>query len=110
MPYVYANYSSRDDEALGLSPARVLYYMQHHVVLDSSNQPQPHIFAVVCWPQIHPSRGKIGKPIEIWCKDLYELNINKKFLPISQIYNRLAIAQETVCMEIVLVTIPLVED
>ena len=109
MPYVYANYSSTDDEALDLRPARALYYMQH-VVLDSSNQPQPHIFAVVCWPQIHPSRGKIGKPVEIWCKDLYEPNINKRFLPISRIYSRLAIAQETVCMEKVLVTIPLVED
>lgn len=110
VPYVYANYSFGDDEPLDLRPARVLYYMQHHMILDPSNPPQPHVFAVVCWPQIHPSRGKIGKPVEIWCNDLYEPNINKRFLPISRIHSRLAIAHDTVYMEKVLVIIPLVED
>ena len=110
VPYVYANYSSGDDEPLDLRPAKVLYYTQHHMTLDTSNSPQPHVFAVVCWPQIHPSRGKIGKPVEIWCNDLYEPNINKRFLPISRIHSRVAIAHDTVCMEKVLVTVPLVED
>ena len=109
VPYVYANYNS-EDEPLDLRPAKVIFYMQHHIILDSSNPPQPHVFAVVCWPQIHPSRGQIGKPVEVWCKDLYEPDINKRFLPLSKIHSRLAIAHETVLMEKVLVTIPLVED
>ena len=58
VPYVYANYGSVDDEPLDLRPAKVLYYMQHHIMLESS---QPNVFAVVCWPQIHPSRGKNRK-------------------------------------------------
>ena len=69
VPYVYANYSCRT-ECLDLRPAKVLYYMQHCVAINSSTLLQPHIFAVVCWPQNHPARTKLGKPVEVWCKEL----------------------------------------
>ena len=110
VPYVYANYSG-DAGCLDLRPAKVLYYMQHCVAINNpSTLPQPHVFAVVCWPQIHPDRTKLGKPVEIWCKDLFEPNIHKRFLPIDKVHGRLAIVHDTVSFEEVLLTVPLVED
>ena len=110
VPYVYANYNYEDEECLDLRPAKVLYYIQHYIVIDRPGPSQPCIFAVVYWPQIHPAQTKIGKPVEIWCKDLYENDINKRFLPVNRIHSRLAIAYDTISLEEVLVTIPLIED
>ena len=104
---MYANYNFEDEECLHLRPAKVLYCIQHYVVIDPPGPSQPCIFAVVYW---HPAQTKIGKPVEIWCKNLYENDINKRFLPVNRIHSRLAIAYDTISLEEVLVTIPLIED
>ena len=51
-----------------------------------------HLFAYVLWPQFHPQRQEIGKPVEIWCKDLFESSNTNNLLPVENIVSRLIIA------------------
>ena len=77
VPCMYANCSSGDDEPLDLRPAKVLYYVQHHMILDPSNPLQPRVFAVVVWPQIHPSWGKIGNLLKFGVKIYMNLTLTR---------------------------------
>lgn len=42
--------------------------------------------AVISWFEPHPSRFKLGKPVQIWCKDLFECPGIYSFLPFDNIY------------------------
>lgn len=78
----------------------------------SPDSGKDHLFAVVKWPQVHPQRYVMGKPIEVWCNDLFEPRIDNKFLPIENIRSRIITAQYSThdTGENTLVTIPLVSN
>ena len=63
--------------------------------------------ACCSWPMVHPERHLIGKPVEVWCKELYEpLSINT-IIPVSAITNQVIISVDYVSEEQVLIVIPL---
>ena len=64
-------------------------------------------FAVCQWPQQHPNRHIMGKPVEMWCRCLTEPEINS-FVPVENISSRVIIAVECINDEHLLVVIPLV--
>ena len=67
-----------------------------------------HLFAVGRWPEKHPCRFLMGKPVEVWCLSLYDSSINC-LVPISCIAGRTIVATEVVNGENVLIVIPLVD-
>ena len=52
-------------------PARICYFIQHSWNFDISN-----LFVVCDWPQLHPLHDVMGKPVEVWCYEVFEYSIN----------------------------------
>ena len=53
-------------------PAYIQSFVQHTFLRLDGGSAESHLFAEVMWPQVHPQHHVIGKPVEVWCKDLYE--------------------------------------
>lgn len=90
-----------------LRPAKVEYFLEHSVQI--AGELRHHLFAAVSWPMVHPQRFKIGKPVEIWCNNLYEPSSQNSFLPIESIQNRAIFTVDRVDGEQVLIVIPVLE-
>ena len=86
-------------------PAKVSYFLQHTITFQSC-EPKSHVFAYSSWPMVHPKRFEIGKPVEIWCHNLYEPSSHNCFLPIKCFSNRVIFTIDHFCNERVLITIP----
>ena len=87
-------------------PIKILYFIQHCWILSETCH-FSQTFAVCKWPQQHPSRHVMGKPVEVWCKDLFETGMNC-FVPIENIVSRVIIAFDYLCEENVVIVIPFV--
>lgn len=42
-----------------------------------------HCFAVVSWYQEHPQQHRMGKPVQVWCKDSFEVDDMHTYLSLS---------------------------
>ena len=51
------------------TPVKVQYYFTHSILIDSILI--QHLIAYVMWYEPHPNRRKLGKPVEVWYKDMY---------------------------------------
>lgn len=93
-------------------PAKIHYFIQHSWLLNISVEAEPHhyshILAVCTWPQQHPCRDIMGKPVQVWCKGLGDGGINP-FIRIQNITSRVIVAIDSVNEESVLIVIPLVQ-
>lgn len=116
VPYVLAKpvfQFSPNNVSDNVRPVQIQYFVKHSFYIPStSNPPHPDIhnscvFAFVQWPQIHPQKDVMGKPVEIWCNNLFEPTMLNTFLPIDNIVSRVAIATHELDNEDVLVIIPL---
>ena len=88
-----------------IRPAQIEYFIKHSFYTSSCYE--SHIFAAVQWPQIHPQRYAMGKPVEVWCKHVFEPTSKNHFLPVENITSRVIIASEKINQEEVLVVIPI---
>ena len=89
--------------------AEIEYFLLHSVTLPNSQQPNSNLLACCRWPLLHPNRHYFGKPVQIWCTDIYEtLSINRFFLA-STIRSRAIAGVNVVAGEHVRIAIPLVE-
>lgn len=90
--------------------AEVLYFFRHaiNIPIASSSQHVSHLFAAVRWPMTHPQRHVMGKPVEVWCKSVYEPSILHGILPVENIIEHTIVAFDKVNKESVLVVISLV--
>ena len=70
-------------------PVNVLYYAIHCVHLTSIPTPVVTVLARVLWPQTHPSRYSMGKPVEIWCSQLLKSSNKNAFVPVENIKSHL---------------------
>ena len=57
----------------------------------------------------HPNRHHFGKPIQVWCTDIYETQSINRFFLASTITARAIIGIETLSSECVRIAISLVE-
>lgn len=53
------------------------------------------LLAVVRWFQSHPSRHLLGAPVELWYKDLFELEGAATFVQVKRLHGRLPNAEIT---------------
>lgn len=58
---------------------------------------------------VHPKRFEIGKPVEIWCNELYEPSSCNCFLPVDSFKDRIIFSKDIFSSEQVLVIIPVIE-
>ena len=73
-----------DSSGGDLRPGVVDYFMKQNVKV--SGQYVACILASIRWFQAHPFRHSLGAPVEVWCKDLFELEGDAKFMPVQRIY------------------------
>ena len=58
-----------------LKTKKDLIILVHSIKLCESTDPKPHLSAYTKWAMIHPQYDKYGKPVWLWCKNLYEPQI-----------------------------------
>ena len=85
--------------------------MQHFAkvsvtVVDHAEQ---FVFARVAWYQPHPHQYKLGKPAEVWCHDLFELDGLHSFIPLDKFTSRSVYCTKKIENELVLIVIPIVQ-
>ena len=95
-----------DTSGSDLRPGVIDYFLKQNIKLE--NQYVTCILAAVRWFQSHPDRHSIGAPVEVWCKNLFELEGEATFIPIQRIHAKFVPAVDIVKGENVLVVCPLV--
>ena len=58
-------------------------------IIKINGQSVRFLLAVVRWFQSHPSRHLLGAPVELWYKDLFELEGAATFVPVKRLHGRL---------------------
>ena len=97
------------DSEKKIRPAKIVHFINHTITISNEDaQRESTLFAVVQWPLNHPRQHAIGKPVEIWCKNLYEPYGKNVFVPIDNITGRVMYAHEPIDGEEVVVIIPMV--
>ena len=89
-------------------PVNIKYFVKISYTVCNSNSVHTMCFVVVAWFQPHPSRFEIGKPAQVWCKQLFESARLHSFLPIHDLCCRCVYSTIKLHEENVLV-VPLVE-
>ena len=89
--------------------AEIDFFLMHSVVLPDAQEPKSHLLACAKWLMVHPNRFYFGKPIEIWCNNIYEPQSINCFFLASTITARAIIGTEEVSDEHVLIAIPVVD-
>ena len=98
-PFVFAAplfpFSTHSD--ISPRPAEIQFLIRYsfEIQSDCGNKHISHTFAVVDWPQVHPAKDSIGKPVQVWCNELYENAINNCYVPIENIVSRIICAVDT---------------
>ena len=88
-------------------PTEVQHFVKHAFHAPQSDTTHSHTFAVCKWPQYHLQCQYIGKPVQIWCKSLYEGTVLNMLLPLDNITTQVISGEGYVNNESVLVVIPL---
>ena len=92
-------------------PTEVQYFIKHafRVTESTAGSNHEHTFAICRWPRYHPEHQYMGKPVQIFCKGIYEATgINTStIIPLENITTQVISAKGTVNNESVLVIIPL---
>ena len=63
--------------------------------------------AKVRWFQRHPERHRIGRPHEIWCRNLFEMEGPSTFIPVQRIHSHFVAVYDVIDRERVLIVCPL---
>ena len=94
------------DSEIASRPAKIVHFIKHSLAV--GGECKSSLFAVVQWPLNHSRKVAMGKPVEIWCKCLYEPFIKNFFVPVDSIACQVMHAYEPIDGEEVLVVIPMV--
>lgn len=104
---MFAFTTSAPTEFEGITrPVKVSYFIQHTIVCPVSHEPKSYVFAYASWPMVHPKHFEMGKPVEVWCHNLYEPSNCNCFVPVNHFKNRVIFSIDRVCGENVLIIIP----
>ena len=97
-----------DNHLQNSRPVNCLYYAVHRFFPKGSSQPVVTILARVRWPQCHPDRYHIDKPVEVWCANLFEISQYNMFLPVENLQAQVITSESNVKNENVRIIIPVV--
>lgn len=90
-----------------IRPVQLQYFLSHSIVLPGFDNAKLHLLTNCLWPMEHPQRSSIGKPVEIWCKDLFEPSSINTIIPVNAFIDPVIISTDTISNEQVLIIIPL---
>ena len=105
-----SNISTND----GSRPIEIQYFIKHTLQVPqpptATNPPghETHVFVIGKWLMYHPEHRCMGKPVQVWCKSLYEPVMNT-VIPLKNLTAHVISAVECIAGESVLVVIPFCE-
>jgi hypothetical protein len=74
---------------VNIRPVNVHHYAKISYSVDDTNTSD--VLALVSWFFPHPHRYNLGKPVELWCKSIFEpVNCMCSFVPIKNLFSRCA--------------------
>lgn len=88
-------------------PVNVHYYVK--ATFSSETQSNSLILANVSWFFPHPERCTLGKPVQLWCSNMFESCGTHSFLPLDHLICRCAHGIKIFNDEPLLLVVPLVE-
>ena len=94
-----------DTSGADLRPGVIEFLMEQ--IIKVNGQSVRCLLAVVRWFQAHPSRHLLGAPVELWCKDLFELEGAATFVPVKRLHGRFVPVFDVIQREYVLLVCPL---
>ena len=74
-----------------IRPCKILHFIEKTIevtTISGELQLQTYIFAKVIWFQEHQKKTFFAKPLECWCKSIYEDESKYPYLPVDRIQNR----------------------
>ena len=74
-----------------------------------SSEPTAHILACVRWPVFHPQHPNFGKPVEVYCRRVYEHDSKNRFILATKIASCAIFCIDKLSDEQVLIAVPFVE-
>ena len=80
---VTAGTNPRDGD---LRPFRIDYFAKASYSTNNKSCTRDFTFAIVSWFKSHPSRFELGKPVQVWCPDLFERDDIYSFIPLDDSY------------------------
>ena len=86
-----------------LRPVIVQYYAKHTIVAESVSE--THLFAVVSWLYPHPNISFLGKPVTLWCNDLFDSSICN-IIPVQCLSSLCAYVKDVISHECVIAVTP----
>ena len=104
-PFPFTSSARDKEERL----AEIDFFLMHSVVLPNTQEPKSHLLACAKWPMVHPNCRYFGKPVEVWCNNIYETQSINRFFPAAAINARAIISSEKISGECVHIAIPIVE-
>lgn len=75
-------------------PIKILYFAE--VAYNINNTPAKQVFAVSSWFAPHPERYLLGRPAQIWCKGLFEVDGTHSFVPCDFLVSQCAHCIKTI--------------
>ena len=87
-------------------PGKVEHYILHNPIINGVCK--PHLLAKVKWYQgVHvEARQSYGKPVELWCKDLYEIEGPATYIPVQRFRCKFIAASGSYRRETVMLVTP----
>ena len=75
-----------DSSGADLRPGIIDFFIEQNIKING--QIVCCLLAGVRWLQSHPLRHAIGAPVDVWCKDLYELEGGASFVPVQRLHGK----------------------
>lgn len=94
-----------DTSGTNIRPGVIEHFIRQNVEVDGHWK--SYILAEVKWFHPHNSRHAIGAPVEVWCRDHYEMEGPADFIPLQRIHSKFVPAFEVLENETVLVVCPM---
>lgn len=96
---------SIETDSFDLRPGVIDFFLKQTIKIDGKQESL--CMAKVRWFQRHPERHRIGRPHEIWCRNLFEMEGPCTFIPIQRIHSQFVAAYDVIDKERVLIVCPL---
>lgn len=88
-----------------LRPARINYFLSHHISINGTVL--NHMLVSLSWFQFHPQKDYFGKPLSVWCHNLFEAGSH--IIPIQFIKCRIVSLLSKINDKTVLVVNPCID-
>ena len=69
-----------------LRAARINAFVLHRPTID--NKIQTHLLVYLSWFKFHPKMLSLGKPLSVWCPDIFELEGVHSNVPVQFVKHR----------------------